>query len=658
MGGASVRLRFTLLARVLGMLVLVLSTVSYGQLELNEIVSDPVGLNTALQTVELRNAGASAYNTGPAPPWLFFSPARYQLPDNVSIPSGGTVLVHINSPGTSTSTDFYTGSSGMRDLEARGPDAVGLFATNLFTDPNEILSFVQWGGAGNVGETVAIAGGVWSGQVFVNVDSLREGSSIAYDGGGIGPSDWCIDGTPSPGGPNDACTAAFAKSPVIINEICRVASQSAMEFYNAGNVTEDLGGKWAVLNNEHSYQFPTGTTDTLINPGDFLILHLGADGTDGALNFYTGSGTFRNFLSTDSVSFHALTPFTDSTTVIDFVQWGAAGSPLEAAAVAAQVWVNGEFVDNSQQTAQGSLASFGATVGADRWSVDNTPTPSVENSTPPAATVVINEALVDPSGADPQNTRVELHNTLGSSVDVSGFTLCASSQASPGTPLCFSIPPGTNIPGNGFLTINLNAVGSDGGGEVYTGAFQDLNASGDSLLLFFTNDPVNPYNLMDYVRWGTGSFGEELADQAGIWSLGESVDVSLVADGSSIAYKGEGNGPNDYRIDVTPSIGADNAEPESDLPFRRADCNDDGLVDLSDAINLLSFLFSGGNEPFCKDACDANDDETLDISDPIYSLNYLFEGGPDPPSPGPTQCGMDPADPADFLHCGSYLNCP
>jgi hypothetical protein len=475
-----VSIHFALLARTLGILVLALSAVAYGQLELNEIIPDPVGLNTSRQTIELRNAGGSAFDTGQSPPWLFFAPARYQLPKDVLIPSGGTVVVHVNSPGTSTATDFYTGSSGMRDLQARGPDAVGLFATNLFADPNEILDFVQWGGAGNGGETVAIDAGIWPGQVFVDVDGLREGSSLAYDGAGNAPSDWCLDGTPSLGGPNDTCTTPLSMSSVIINEIFRVGSQPAIEFYNAGSVTEDLGGKWAVLSDEHSYQFPTGTTDTFMSPGGFLVLHLAVDGTNEALNFYTGVGTFRDFLANDSVSFHALLPFTvtDSTTVIDFVQWGAAGSPVEAAAVAAQVWVNGEFVDNSQQTVGGGLASFGATVGAGRWVVDNTPTPGEENSAPPVATVVINEALVDPLGADAQNTKVELHNRLGSSVDVSDFILCASSQASPGSPLCYSMPPGTSIPANGFLTVNLNASGSDGARVVSARTWRSRPVSG------------------------------------------------------------------------------------------------------------------------------------------------------------------------------------
>ena len=95
----------------------------------------------------------------------------------------------------------------------------------------------------------------------------------------------------------------------------------------------------------------------------------------------------------------------------------------------------------------------------------------------------------------------------------------------------------------------------------------------------------------------------------------------------------------------------------SDFPFQRADCNDDNVVDLSDAINLLNFLFSGGDDPFCDDACDSNNDEFLDLSDPIHTLNFLFEGGSIPPDPGPTECGHDPVGAEDLLHCNSYLNC-
>ncbi len=70
-------------------------------------------------------------------------------------------------------------------------------------------------------------------------------------------------------------------------------------------------------------------------------------------------------------------------------------------------------------------------------------------------------------------------------------------------------------------------------------------------------------------------------------------------------------------IDVLPSI-----------PFIRGDSNNDGKVDISDAINTLNYLYSGTGKADCQDAGDANDDGRVDISDAVYTLNYLFQGNP------------------------------
>ena len=61
--------------------------------------------------------------------------------------------------------------------------------------------------------------------------------------------------------------------------------------------------------------------------------------------------------------------------------------------------------------------------------------------------------------------------------------------------------------------------------------------------------------------------------------------------------------------------------------FRRGDANSDRLVDISDPIFTLSYLFLGGQAPACLEAGNANDDALLDLSDPVYLLESLFLGG-------------------------------
>ena len=58
--------------------------------------------------------------------------------------------------------------------------------------------------------------------------------------------------------------------------------------------------------------------------------------------------------------------------------------------------------------------------------------------------------------------------------------------------------------------------------------------------------------------------------------------------------------------------------------FRRGDADDNGEVQLTDAVNILGFLFQGSEAP---------------------------------PAPGPTACGADPEDPDDSLACETYGSC-
>ena len=84
--------------------------------------------------------------------------------------------------------------------------------------------------------------------------------------------------------------------------------------------------------------------------------------------------------------------------------------------------------------------------------------------------------------------------------------------------------------------------------------------------------------------------------------------------------------------------------------FRRGDPNGDGEVNITDAVSVLSYLFSGGVEPACEDAGDGNDDGRLDISDALAILGYLFLGSAAPPAPGPDVCGSDPTE-DDLVRC-------
>lgn len=83
-------------------------------------------------------------------------------------------------------------------------------------------------------------------------------------------------------------------------------------------------------------------------------------------------------------------------------------------------------------------------------------------------------------------------------------------------------------------------------------------------------------------------------------------------------------------------------------PFIRGDANGDQIIDISDVIYLLGFVFNSGPAPDCDDAADANDDTAIDIADAVLVLGFLFSNGPDPLPPYPDP-GTDPT--ADSLDC-------
>ena len=80
----------------------------------------------------------------------------------------------------------------------------------------------------------------------------------------------------------------------------------------------------------------------------------------------------------------------------------------------------------------------------------------------------------------------------------------------------------------------------------------------------------------------------------------------------------------------------------------------DSIVNIADAILILTVLFEPNIPPVpCENALDVNDDGSLDISDAIYGLAYLFSNGDPPPEPFPL-CGEDttpPGIPCDISTC-------
>ena len=87
--------------------------------------------------------------------------------------------------------------------------------------------------------------------------------------------------------------------------------------------------------------------------------------------------------------------------------------------------------------------------------------------------------------------------------------------------------------------------------------------------------------------------------------------------------------------------------------FLRGDANADVRVDLADPMKTLFHLFGTNVSVACEDSADTDDNGQVNVADAVYALRYLFGGGDAPLEPGPVLCGADPTD--DGLRCGSYV---
>ena len=91
------------------------------------------------------------------------------------------------------------------------------------------------------------------------------------------------------------------------------------------------------------------------------------------------------------------------------------------------------------------------------------------------------------------------------------------------------------------------------------------------------------------------------------------------------------------------------------VPFLRSDVNVDSEVNISDVNTILNLLFRKSSpEIACEKAADTDNSDVLDITDAVYLLRFLFSAGSSPPQPF-GECGLDPSQ--DLLLCTSYDAC-
>jgi hypothetical protein len=64
--------------------------------------------------------------------------------------------------------------------------------------------------------------------------------------------------------------------------------------------------------------------------------------------------------------------------------------------------------------------------------------------------------------------------------------------------------------------------------------------------------------------------------------------------------------------------------------FTCGEVNGNGIVNISDVVYLIAFIFSSGPAPIPYLAGDVNCNQLVNIADVVYMIAYIFSGGPEP----------------------------
>lgn len=322
------------------------------------------------------------------------------------------------------------------------------------------------------------------------------------------PSNWSASSAPE-GSPGAADPPAPYPTGLILNEILAHSTapfEDAVEIHNPGSVAADISG-WFLSNEARDldsalspallkkFTLPPGS---VVPAGGYLVLYQdGFDSGNPLVPFEFNLHGGRVYLS----SADATGSLTGGILALEF----PATEPNRAYG----------RVDTSDGPREALLTSpsFGVATPAD--AADFRSGGGAANGAPAIGPVVLSEIMYNPveSGSE----FVELHNVSGSPVDLSGWDIDGISG--------FSFPPGTSIPGGGFLLLldlaktdeaTFRSTYSVPAGVPIFGEFFDLGNGGESLRLEKPN-PVfgQPDILVEKVRYNDKAPWPTEADGAG-----------------------------------------------------------------------------------------------------------------------------------------------
>ena len=125
-------------------------------------------------------------------------------------------------------------------------------------------------------------------------------------------------------------TPTEQQATVVLNEV-NYGDANQIELYNPTNAVVDLSEYWLCLGPGQYLQLQNASVlsgNTALGAGEFLVVE------------------WDQLTESEGLGLYNTNTFANPDAIVDFVQWGAAGSARENVAVAAGIWTAGEFVPN------------------------------------------------------------------------------------------------------------------------------------------------------------------------------------------------------------------------------------------------------------------------------------------------------------------------
>jgi hypothetical protein len=192
-----------------------------------------------------------------------------------------------------------------------------------------------------------------------------------------------------------------------------------------------------------------------------------------------------------------------------------------------------------------------------------------------------------------------------------------------------------------ILAKNQFTTGSDGGKQHCEWTF---NLLGEPAMPIWTDDPDSFHVVCPPTMKTTGDaytvHVEDSSTSADIenayvclWKANEEYLTGYTDVNGDVTFYPEPDTDGLIYVTVTRHNYIPHEDEITVIGFICGDASGDEIVNVSDAVYIINYIFAGGDPPDPLESADVNCDGEVNVSDAVYIINFIFSGGFDPCDP-------------------------